>query len=287
MLLLVMFALPGFAAEEREPSGIDVKLAEITSALRAGRIEAGLQLVEEAESAWANNPQILLRKAALLEAKEDWDAALNVYNTLLEREPDSAKVWQYRGVLHFRMGQAEASVKDFSRYLQLSPGQEPYHWQRGISQYYAGDYENGAKQFKLHQKVNGTDVENAVWHFLCVARSHSVEQARKRMYPYAGDPRVPMKEIHALFAGTGTEEEVLEAARGGEPSDRVLKNRLCYAHLYLGLFQEALGNLEKAKEHMRLAAEKYSQPHYMGLVANVHLKLRGWKSEEEQEEGSL
>jgi hypothetical protein len=62
-----------------------------------------------------------------------------------------------------------------------------------------------------------------------------------------------MKEILALFAGRGDEAAVLEAASqgGGEP----LKNQLCYAHLYLGLFAEVTGDSEKAKDH------------YMGKVA--------------------
>ncbi len=84
-----------------------------------------------------------------------------------------------------------------------------------------------------------------------------------------------MKEVHELFAGKGSVEAVLKAAETGEGQD--LRNHRCYAHLYLGLYFEALGETEKAKEHMVMAAKDYSMSRYMGMCAQVHAKLRGWE----------
>ena len=58
-----------------------------------------------------------------------------------------------------------------------------------------------------------------------------------------------MKEVHALFWGKGTEKEVLDAASKDAEGLR-LKNQLCYAHLYLGLYYEALGQTKKSAEQM-------------------------------------
>jgi hypothetical protein len=66
----------------------------------------------------------------------------------------------------------------------------------------------------------------------------------------------------------------MKAAQAGAESDRT--NQLCYAHLYLGLYFEALGELEKAKEHMLKSAIDYKMDHYMGKTAQVHLLVRGW-----------
>jgi lipoprotein NlpI len=87
-----------------------------------------------------------------------------------------------------------------------------------------------------------------------------------------------MKEIHALFAGKGTPEDVLKAAESGDRvSAQGLRQRRCYAHLYIGLYLEALGKTEAAKEHMRKAAELSDAAGYMGKVAVVHCMVRGWK----------
>ena len=181
--------------------------------------------------------------------------------------------YEGRGIRRFFAGRMKESLADFDRSLELHPARAPHHWQRGLVCYYAEAYEEGVEQFERHQTVNGTDVENAAWHFLCLSKLRGVEAARAKLYPYAGDRRVPLREIHALFAGTGGEEEVLAAAREVEDGPE-RTNSLCYAHLYLGLHHEAHGRDAEARKHMELAAKTYAMPHYMGEVARVHLRHR-------------
>tara|TARA_R110002096_G_scaffold52142_13_gene136037 strand:- start:684 stop:1448 length:765 start_codon:yes stop_codon:yes gene_type:complete len=188
-----------------------------------------------------------------------------------------------RGEERFFQADIEGSIKDFDSFLEIFPSQDAHHWQRGLSYYYAEEYEKGVAQFERHQDVNSQDVENAVWHFLCVVRAPGgdVEKARENFIPIEFDSRIPMKEVHDLFGGRGSEAEVLEAAKSdhdGELSERE-RNHLCYAHLYLGLYFEALGESKKSVKHIRLAAFDYSMDHYMGKTAQVHAQLRGIGSE--------
>ena len=113
------------------------------------------------------------------------------------------------------------------------------------------------------------------------ARGESVKKARESFIPIERDSRVPMKQVHALFAGRGTTADVLAAAQAGAPPAEELKDRLFYAHLYIGLYQEALGDNRAAKEHLLKAAQDYAADHYMGDVARVHVKLRteSWTKE--------
>jgi lipoprotein NlpI len=83
-----------------------------------------------------------------------------------------------------------------------------------------------------------------------------------------------MKEVHQLFAGKGSVEAVLKAAESGD--DTTKRNQLCYAHLYLGLYFEAVKDEAKAREHMLKSARDYRMDHYMGETARVHVKVRGW-----------
>lgn len=189
--------------------------------------------------------------------------------------PDPAAL-QREGTEQFFAGRMKEALAAWDRVVELEPRQAPYHWQRGIALYYAGRYEDGVAQFESHQTVNPQDVENAVWHFLCVVRAKdgSVELARKKYIPITRDPRVPMKEIHALFAGSGSEEAVLKAAQAPQDEPGRLRNHLCYAHLYLGLYHEALGHPDRSLAHMKKAAVDYRMDHYMGRVAQVHYQLR-------------
>ncbi len=79
----------------------------------------------------------------------------------------------------------------------------------------------GRRQFESHKTVNPNDVENAAWHFLCVARQRGIDAARNDLMKIdlAQDDRVPMAEIYAFYAGRGSEEAVLKAAKKAETRD--------------------------------------------------------------------
>lgn len=191
-----------------------------------------------------------------------------------ETDALSAREWERRGSEEFLAGKIQDSIRSFEAAVKMRPDRKAYLWQLGIAYYYAERFADGRDLFELHQTVNTEDVENAVWHFLCVARLDGVEAARKKLIPISGDTRVPMKQVHALFAGRGKPEEVLAAAEA-EKDPNARKNSLCYAHLYLALFEEARGNQAKSNEHIARAAGEFRQPHYMGEVARIHASLRG------------
>ena len=184
--------------------------------------------------------------------------------------------WMNEGVAAFYDAKPKESVAAFDKVIELAPQAAPQLWQRGMSLYYGNEFKKGREQFELHQTVNPHDVENAAWHFICVARAEGIDAARKEIISIEGDARVPMKEVHDLYSGKGTEEGVMKAAEKGDAGSEELHNQLCYAHLYLGLYHEALGHADKAKEHMLKAAVDYKMDHYMGKAAQVHVKLRGW-----------
>jgi len=195
------------------------------------------------------------------------------FDEVLRRDPNAAGIHQLRGWSKFRLGKFNESIGDFDRVIALVPEQEPQHWQRGIVDYYAKRFAEGRKQFELHQTVNPHDVENAVWHFLCVARLDGLEKARAALIPIEGDARVPMMQVHALFAGKAKPEDVLQAAEAGDAHSARHKDQLFYAHLYLGLYFEAAGDAQRAREHILKAATDYKADHFMGDVARVHAAL--------------
>ena len=124
---------------------------------------------------------------------------------------NSPEALHERGMEHFFAGRIQESLLDWDREIELMPRRDPYHWQRGLAYYYAEMYEEGVAQFVRHQTVNGHDVENAVWHFLCVVRAKggTVAKARKNLIPIEGDSRVPMKEVHDLFSAKGSVKDCL------------------------------------------------------------------------------
>jgi lipoprotein NlpI len=217
-------------------------------------------------------PAELLLSAQRHEARREHAQAIADYDRILKLRPHWADGYNLRGAEHFKLAHIGQSVADFDRAIQLDPAQAPYNWQRGISLYYAGRYEDGRKQFELHQTVNGNDVENAVWRYLCMARAGTIESARASMLPIQQDSRVPMMEIYKLYKGNAGVDDVLKAAATGDPPADGLRARLFYAYLYIGLYDEVGGDRKAAREYLKRAADQRVD-HYMGDVARVHLEL--------------
>src|SRR6059058_6052557 len=115
--------------------------------------------------------------------------ALALCGSVMLAQSPSAAEYNRRGVEQFKLGHIRESVAAFDRAVAMDPAEAPYNWQRGIALYYAGRYDDGRKQFELHQTVNGNDVENAAWRYLCMARAGSVEAARSDVLPIAQDHR--------------------------------------------------------------------------------------------------
>ncbi len=245
-------------------------LSQARSAYQRGDLAQALSLATRAVERDPQNPQCFYIRGRLHETQGRHRRAIADYDAVVKLDPKAVEVYNRRGSEHFKLGQIEASIADFDRAIELEPNQEPYHWQRGISYYYAGLYRKGRAQFQSHQQVNANDVENAVWHFLCGARLEGVRNARQSLLNIEGDRRVPMMEIYRLFKGEGTIDEVMRAAQAGDSDPEVRNRQLFYAHLYLGLYHEALGDETEARRNLVLAAERYPVKHYMGDVARVH-----------------
>jgi lipoprotein NlpI len=173
-----------------------------------------------------------------------------------------------RAITDFSNSRITEAVAGFDAVAKMAPQEAPFLWQRGIALYYAKRYKDCRAQFESHRTVNSDDVENAAWHFLCVAREESPAKAKAALLPVGPDPRVPMRQVYEMFRGDLKPEDVLKAGAGSNRSE-------FYAHLYVGLYYEATGNAARAREELTAAAaDRYYSPElYMHMVAKVHLSL--------------
>jgi lipoprotein NlpI len=262
ILLTLVFISPTRAAD-------DALLREAEQAYAQDRHEQALDLVNQYVAANPAAAKGYLLRAAIRASERKWQESLADYDKALELDPALTAVHQRRAIARFMAGRIKEACADFDRFNQANPDAAPQNWQRGIALYYAGRYEDGAKQFELHRTVNPDDVENAAWHFACVARWKTPAAAKAGLIPIEGDTRVPMSQIHEMFAGKLKPEQVVAAAREGNPAPAQLNRQLFYAYLYAGIYCEAIGKNEQAKVHLTEAV-KHEVPDYMYGVARVH-----------------
>jgi lipoprotein NlpI len=188
----------------------------------------------------------------------------------IDTDPQNTQLYIKRGMASFQLGNIAASIDDFDRAERLNPALTPYLWQRGIAYYYAERFEDGVHQFALDLTVNSHDVEETVWRYLCQAQTRGADAARDALLPVWDDSRPVMRRVYQFFAGTCQPEAVIARYKNAGRRERF------YSVLYAGLFFEAGHDLQLARDFIGLAADMQVTEDYMGWVAIVHQRLRGW-----------
>ncbi len=246
------------------------KLAAAIAALRSRDVERAKVLTDELLEQDADDVTALALRVEARNQQGCLAEALADCDRLIELAPRQASYWDLRGSVRFKLGDIAGSLTDFDHAIELQPARAQRHWQRGISCYYLGRFKDGMEQFEKYQTYDGSDVENVVWKFLCEARYKDVATARQNMMRLtADDRRIPMMKVDALFRGSAQPADVLAAAASGSSDEPDRRYREFYAHLYLGLHYEAIGEPELARKQI-LAAAALPNDHYMWHVANVH-----------------
>jgi tetratricopeptide (TPR) repeat protein len=189
----------------------------------------------------------------------------------LDTAPHQPTVYIQRGMTYFKLGHIAEAIADFDRAEHLNPALPPYLWQRGLAYYYAERFADGAKQFEVDLTVNKHDVEETVWRYLCQAQLQSAQVAREGLLPVQNDARPVMAWVYKLFAGGYDAETLLAQYRDAGQREQF------YSHLYVGLYYEAAHDAARARQYITQAAAMQVVDDYMGWVAMVHQRLRGWK----------
>jgi aryl-alcohol dehydrogenase-like predicted oxidoreductase len=167
----------------------------------------------------------------------------------------------------------------FAAALFIDPSCRPYLWQRGLSLYYCCQYEEGMAQFETDTRVNGGDVEEILWHFICKVKIMGYDGAIKDGFlPLSHSSAVPppMHQVLALFKGYGTVEDILDVAT--PPSGQGIicsyngANALGYGHFYIGLYYELRGMYQLAHGHFEKAIECKNED-FMGKLMIMHFGL--------------
>ncbi|MFG0254079.1 MAG: tetratricopeptide repeat protein [Rhodopirellula sp. JB053] len=180
--------------------------------------------------------------------------------------PSSAALTRL-GDAMLRGGRCEEAVTHFELAIKQSPQSLPYLWQYGIALYFVERYDDARMLFEKHRLVNSNDVENAAWHFLCVAKASNLSQARSILLPAPGDTRVPMEAV--LQRLPGGDFSAIRLAITETENTPQHQDAKFYGDLYMGLISDAEGDRKAAVAHLNRAAAT-PMTHYMADIARVY-----------------
>ena len=270
--LICLLGAPACAPAQTEAI---TALTNARLALQREEPEKALELAQKAVKLAPKDKDALFVRGEAYSALRKHKEAIADYSAVLKIDPKFDVALDRRGGEHFKAANIKESIRDFEAYLEKNPDDFPRHWRYGIACYYADRFKDGAKQFKAGEVVFGSDVENVFWHYLCNVKVMGVEKARAAMLEIPEgqkDTRIPMMEIYKLIQGKSTAEKVIAKAADKDLPERGKRERMFYAHLYVGLNYAGLGEEKKALEHLK-KADELQISHYMWDVGHVHLAL--------------
>jgi lipoprotein NlpI len=254
-------------------------LDKARAAFKKSDVAGALKLADKAVAAAPADRAAYLLRGQILMANRDFAKSVLDFSKVLELDPKAAVALDQRGTAYFKMGKIKESLADFDRFIALRPQAAAAHWRRGLTLYYAREFAKGVAQFTTSDQAEPNDVENAVWHYLCNVHVKGLDKARAEMPRIAKDPRGPyFMKIYEMFQGKAKPADVLAAAEAGKANDDLRKEQRFYAHYYIGMYYESVGEAMKSLEELKTAVERYPIGHYMMDVARVHIQLRSKES---------
>lgn len=296
ILATLLFVSIAFASAAQDPlekltpeqlQEVRTRLRAISALLKEGDYEKIAPLAQEVIEIVPEHSGAYVFRAEANLRMGNREEALKDYNKLIEMYPESYPLMITRGEIYLMMGRFKEAEADFNRVIELEPKQKMILWQLGLVEYFLGKYKEAYEQLEAHKEFNPSDSENAAWHFAAMARDPEIgpEKAKKNVMQLA-EPDLRGETFHAiykLFKGETNPEGVLKAAEAGEPESKVLNERLFFANYYIGLYYEALGQNDKAREYILKALQEHPlERNKMYSIAQVHARTRGWLSADEK-----
>lgn len=121
LLAIAMAASAPARADQKDPR-LDTLFDQLFEAPTA---EAAKQVEQAIWAVWleSGSPTVdlLMQRAIVAMNEQQFDAALALFNTVVELAPDYAEGWNKRATLYYLMGRLQASIEDVERTLELEP----------------------------------------------------------------------------------------------------------------------------------------------------------------------
>lgn len=276
---LRFFAVMGMLLVVERASGAtpesEALVREGTAAFKSGDRAGAVKIFTRAIAADGSNIVAYYNRGRIQEVLSNFEEAYADYNALLRLKPDHIQGLFLRGDANLRRGRFVEAIADYDLSLQLNPKLEVRHWKRGIAYYFAERYEDGRRQFEKCRTAETNDVENALWHFACVARATNPEKARAALFVVAPDRRLPMNKellrVHAVYGGETKPEDLLTATTSLDAPLEKATDEAVYISFFLGLYYEATGSPAKALDCFDKTSRLTRRGHNLGDLARFRL----------------
>jgi len=228
------------------------------------------EALENKQSGFSSSPSALDQLKELQRMNSDADSGFLGFGSSLRKFRACTKL----GIELFQAGDLEGAIREFDSAVSSNSTQPLV--QRGITLYCLGRYEEAATQLKRDvERIESSKTYKAsdlrLWLSACMNRLGKSDLAKAVLdlnaYATEGntltDSNFLMKNLLLFFGGQQTLEDLLEVIGGSceEKESRSGPGAIFYGNFYLGLYFDAIGEVDLAKAFLEIPASstKYSR----------------------------
>jgi lipoprotein NlpI len=159
-----------------------------------------------------------------------FDAAIADYTAAIRRDSQYSTAHSLRALAHLEAGDLRAAVSDYEDAVDLEPNDPDLRAAAGAAEWVYGDYRRAEREFEKSGRDPRYALLAQLWlHLAALKRGRSddgfsARAAKLDLKPWPGP-------LLGFYAGTASADEVLAAAKLGEPETQ--KDQLCEADFFL------------------------------------------------------
>ena len=224
--------------------------------------EHAVKLTPAYAFAWTN-----LGNARLV--KGDTDQALSDFNESVRLAPQRVDIaLTGRGKVWLAKGDYARALEDFEAALKANPKYANAISGRAYAHFCLGDFEAAAADFRSERQIR-TDAESAIDLLIAVRRAGHDGKAELAEVTKAADPKQGLSPGLALFSGTITPDQVIQAS--SDRDARAKRLRSCAANFEVGEWYLLQPDPTHARQYLQQAREACdpSQRQYAAAVAEL------------------
>ncbi|NQU62600.1 MAG: tetratricopeptide repeat protein [Rhodospirillales bacterium] len=270
-LILAVFLLAG-AAPVQAKVRADVKAGDEARHGGAFKEAAGLytQAIKSGHIDGAALAEAYVKRGDTYRDQGLYDQAISDFAKALKTNPDLAEALNGRGLVFAKKGLYGLAIADYRAALKLKPDFAFAYTNLGRAYFYQGNFSRAAASFEDRLTIKPRHVYPMLWLYLARARMGQDPKAELAGYLANAKKGHWIYQAASLYLGKATPEQVLDAARKGNPPKRL--QREAEAYFYVGQYYLVNGDKKTAAGYFRKVTATGITRFYEYTGAEVELR---------------
>ena len=157
-LSCILFLFLIFNTNNSKADNIKKELDELFDELKNNNVSSSYEIEQKIWKLWSTHPNndeltIMLAEGSDLVNEQKFDKAINVFNKVIELDPEWAEAWNKRATLLYMVGEFKKSQEDIDKVLELEQRHFGALAGQGLVNIKLENYEKAIMSYEKAQKI--------------------------------------------------------------------------------------------------------------------------------------